>query len=267
MSEIAETSFRILLVTRQAMLIALGIFLVIAVLVFAVMIPQGQAAWDEYQNIERERPVLEQLQQKVVALENLPSSPEYAQIDIVNNALPSRKPLLELLVGLSSVSSETNVQVNNYNLSPGLVATDSTQLRAGSGGGSGFDSLKLTMSVQGTFRDLQNFLRRVEEVSPFSTITSLALSNTITSETGESPETADQLFQAQLETETYFFTRSIAVRYESPLPELTARDREVLQALSSFVPTELPEQNQIEGGGLEDLFQIRSELETQGFSQ
>jgi len=262
MPDAHEPSLRIIMVTRQPLLLAMAIVVGIAALIFAVMIPQAQSSWEDYQRIERERPILEKLQTKVAALDDLPSSPEYAQIEIVNNALPSRKPLLELLVSLNSVSTDTDVQVMSYNLSPGLVATDSTQLTQAPAA-KGFDSLKLTMSIEGTFRDLQNFFRRVEEVSPFSTIMSLSLSSSITSETGETENTQDQLFRAELETETYFFTKPIAVKYEDPLPVISDRDRLVLNSLAAFVPTTLPTQTQIQGGGLDDLFQTRPNL--QGF--
>ncbi|MEX0896390.1 MAG: GspMb/PilO family protein [Patescibacteria group bacterium] len=256
MPEIQEQSLRIIIATRQQLLLAMGIVIGIAALIFAVMIPQGREAWAEYQQIEQERPRLESYQNKVVQLDNIPFTPEYAQIEIIEEALPSRNPLLELLVSLNSVSADTDVVVVSYDLSPGLVATDSTQLQQSSRS-TGYDSLQLNLSVQGTFNELQDFLRRVEEVAPFSTITSLQLSNQITSETGAALDAQDQEFSAELITETYYFTRPITVTYESPLPVITDQDRTVLNALASFVPTELPVQNQIQGGGLEDLFQLR----------
>lgn len=263
MPEIQDTSFKILLATRQPLLLAMGIVIGIAAMIFAVMIPQAREAWAQYQVIEQERPRLARYQEKVIELDNIPSSPEYAQIEIIEAALPSRKPLLELLVSLNSVSTDTNVFVSSYDLSPGLVATDSTQVQQ-SARLQGFDSLQLNVSVTGTFSDLQNFFRRVEEVSPFTTITSLQLASQITSETGVSEDTQNQLFSAELVTETYFFTKPITVTYESPLPQITQRDREVLNALASFVPTDLPDQTQIQGGGLDDLFQLRQNFDELG---
>lgn len=260
MPEIQEQSLRLIIATRQPLLLSMAIVVGIAGLIFAVMIPQGQEAWAEYQRIEQERPRLENYLSKVEQLDNLPFTPEFAQAEIIENALPSRNPLLELLVSLNSVSADTNVIVSSYDLSPGLVATDTTQLQQAARS-QGYDSLQLNLSVQGTFRDLQDFFRRVEEVSPFSTITSLQLSSQLTSETGTAPETQDQLFSAELVTETYFFTRPITVSYESPLPEITDADRVVLNALASFIPTELPSQTQIQGGGLEDLFQLRQNFD------
>ena len=62
--------------------------------------------------------------------------------------------------------------------------------------------------------------------------------------------------RADLALSTYFYTKSIASTLSSPLPEISAREREIFQAILSFTPAELESQTEIISGDNEDLFGI-----------
>lgn len=256
MTELDSKSVKIFWATRKSLVMAVTLGLIGLVLVSAVIIPQFHQAMDLYNDLQSEKPKLEKLEQKLAELESIEISPEFAQVATVEDALPSRKPLLELMMALNSVSQETGTVVQDFELSPGLVATDSTQQKNNRGV---YDSLSLNLTIQGTFIQIQDFLLKVEEVSPFTTIVSMEIGNQLNT---NSPEFAQQVaidptFEAELTTETYFFTQPIAARIDSPLPKIANRELEVLNFLASFKPTQLQEQTEIRGGGLDDLFQIQ----------
>lgn len=253
MKELDSSAIKILFSTRKILVLAVMLGLVGLILVSSVIVPQFQQTMDLYKDMQREEPKLEKLQQKLAALEQVQFSPEYAQIEVVEEALPSKKPLLELMVSLNSVSQETGVVVTDFQLSPGLVASDSTQVASKAA----YDQLKLDLNVEGTFDQIQDFLLRVEQASPFSTITLMNIGNQINTNSAEFiAEGEDAVFQAELQTETYFFTQPIEARVEAPLPTLAQKELDVLAALAAFRPTDLEEQTEIRGGGLQDLFQL-----------
>lgn len=253
-TDIDSSALKIFWSTRKSLVMAMMLILGGLVLVSAVVVPQVQQSMKLYRDMKKEEPKLEKLKQKLASLDQIQFSPEYAQIATVEDALPSKKPLLELMVGLSQVSQETGAIVSEFHLSPGLVATDSTQLSTTK---ADYDQLQLDLVVEGTFKQIQDFLIGVERVSPFTTIVSMEIGNQINTNTDQFIQDGENaIFSAKLKTETYFYTQPIQSRIDSPLPVLSANELDVLSALTSFKPTELPEQTDIRGGGLQDLFQL-----------
>lgn len=250
-----EATFRILLSTRRPFLYSLGIGLLSCILVFAVMIPQIQDTISLLGKLNTETPKTEKLKQKLAALESIVNTAEYAQIEVVDDALPSKKPLLELLTSLYTVSTKTNVAIQQFKLSPGLVASDSTaQAAVSKRNDKAYDSLELTIQLSGTFQQIQDFLLQVEKAAPFTTVTKMDIGGEIS--TGGDSSKENRVFKADLVTRTFFFTQAISVRVETPLPILDVKEQNVLAALASFVPNTLTEQTTIEGGGQEDPFGV-----------
>lgn len=262
MTEIDSSVLKIFWTTRRSMVLSVLFGLGALVLISSVVIPQLQQSWDLYNDLQKEQPKLEKLQQKLAELNDIEVSPEYAQIDTIEEALPSHKPLLELLMALSSVSQDTGTVVKDFELSPGLVASDSTALDTKSK--TAYDQLALDLTVEGTFQQIQDFLLKVEEVSPFTTIVSMEIGNQInTNAAGFAQQTSeDPTFEAVLTTQTYFYTQSIASRIDSPLPKISQKEIGVLNLLAAFNPTNLEQQTEIRGGGLQDLFQITTDQAT-----
>lgn len=256
MNEIDSSAVKIIWSTRKALVVSVLLGLVGLVLVSAVVIPQFQQGFDLYGDLQAEKPKLEKLEQKLAELENIEISPEFAQIEVVEEALPSRKPLLELMMALSTVSQDTGTVVKDFELSPGLVASDSTQSESSSK--TSYDQLSLDLTIEGTFAQIQDFLLKVEEVAPFTTIVSMEIGNQINTNAEDFSQQVeeDPTFEAVLTTETYFFTQPITARIDTPLPKIAQRELDVLGFLAAFRPTDLEEQREIRGGGLQDLFQV-----------
>jgi Tfp pilus assembly protein PilO len=249
--------------SRKFLVFAVALVLLEIVLIGTLLVPQVQEAYASYQKMQAEKPKLQKLLDKLDELESIEMNPDFAQVDVVEKALPSRKPLMELLLALSSVSQDTGIAIEQFELRPGLVATDSTQPTQQASSKGAFDQLALDVMIRGTFDDIVAFLLKVEEVSPFSTITSMEIGNQINMNAEGFEDLAQEaVFQAVLTTETYFFTQSIAARIDSPLPKLSEKERQVLSALASFVPTEAPVETEIRGGGSEDLFNLQGATES-----
>lgn len=258
----SDVNWKVLFSTRNYLFYALGAVVVAALIVLLGVVPQVQAIFGLRADIAQESPKLEKLRQKLVELEQIRFAPEFAQVEVVNKALPSKKPLLELLGSLQAAASVTEVLVTDVELSPGDLATTSAQsdltsaatptpapATPGVKSAADVDRLVVSMQVSGHQNQVRDFMTTLEKLTPFTTITQLGVERV---QDDENPD-ADMV-NAELTTETYFFTKSISATLEEQLPELTDTDRQVLSTISSFVANEVPTQNEVIGGGLLDLF-------------
>lgn len=244
------------MVNRKSLAVAIGLGIVSACLVIFAIIPQFQETLELNSQLNTEKPKLDRLQRKLVELDNIQFSPEFSQREIVEAALPSRKPLLELLTSLHTISEADNVSITEFFLNPGLVATDEASIVAEAArrrNTVGVDTIEVEMTVSGTFDDVGKFLIDLEKISPFTTIVQLGLSSRVSGD--DFTEQARDM-QAQIITQSYFFTQSIAASVEAPLPVLNQLEQNVLRDLADFSTIDLPEQLEITGGGLEDLFGV-----------
>lgn len=268
--KVDKINIRILMTTRQYLLYTVALGCLIMLLVGVLLIPQGQEAYDTFNKIQKEKPNTEVLTKKLASLDSITSTAEYAQIEVVDKALPSKKPVLELLTSLSTVSNNTGVVIQAFDLSPGLVSTqeaallNKTESRSAPASNKAYESLRVNVEVAGTFQQVQDFIIQVERVSPFSTVTQMDLAGVLDEETAPDEE---QLFKAVLMTETYYFTQPISVRIETPLPIIAAKEQSVLAALAAFAPINVLEQTEVRGGGLEDLFKSINEVSDQELLQ
>jgi Tfp pilus assembly protein PilO len=250
------TNWRIFFATRRYLIATIAAVGVVCLLVIFVMIPQFNEMLALRSKLQAEQPKLDRLQQKLAELDDIQFTPEFIQAHVVNEALPSYKPLLELLTSLNTAAVSTGVTIRDFKISPGLIATESAQLSVRSGRTGAIDSLEVNMRVAGEFGRMQDFLLLVEKVTPFTTITQLTMGIQGIGLVADPEEYEQKVINATLTTKTYFFTQSISAAVEAPLPRLTAKDQEVLRDLAAFDLTELPEQKEIIGGGLEDLFDL-----------
>lgn len=249
----SEFNYKIIWITRRKLVYTVAMAaLGLGLIAFAIY-PQIQESLDLQAKYSKEHPKFEKLQAKLADLRSIESTTEYAQADIVNAALPSRKPLLEFLTSLNSIAVANNIVVGNFELNPGQISTESadTNARAPQAAGA-VDMLELELEIEGSFDELQQFLLDIEKISPFTTITKLSLGQGASA----ADRGTDRAIKASLSTSTYFFTQSIKATVDAPLPKLTAMDRNVLTALTQFQNYDLPVQTEVVGGGVEDPFGV-----------
>lgn len=256
-SKAKSINYRVFLTNRKSLAIAVSLAAFSVILVVFAIVPQFQEILKLNTELQKEKPRLEKLQQKLVELENVQFSPEFSQKEIVDFALPSKKPLLELLTSLNTIAVDNKVSISEFSLNPGLIATSAAEMEALSKNKSisddGVDELQVEMVINGSFADVGSFLIDLEKISPFTTVKQLALSS---QKSGDDFGTQADDMQAKITSSSYFFVQSVSAAVEAPLPTLNQREQEVLQELTAFSQFDLPEQLEITGGGLEDLFGV-----------
>jgi Tfp pilus assembly protein PilO len=278
------TNWRYIYATHRFMIFA-GVVVTLGILTLALVFwPQLQSALASWDKIQTEQKLLSELKKKDAGLREFSSGFNQTQVDQVEKALPSKKPLLELLTTLNQVASNTNVVFTGIELSPGSIATNSAQIpkdqpktkskakaRASTPSTQEYDTMRIELSVEGKLSQLNAFFAQVEKMAPVTTISSLQLSEaqatsgvTTSSTAGEGPrDLSGELFSADLELTTFYFTKSITATVEAPLPNQDEQQT-VLDEVATYIFSELSPQATIQGGGLGDLFGVEELLQEGG---
>ncbi len=91
----------------------------------------------------------------------------------INDALPKTKNQTEILAQLQSIASASGLALTNVSLpsAAGLPDNTSQTVKAGT-----VLALPISFQLQGSYAQLQAFLTRVENLSRFTNVTSLAIS-------------------------------------------------------------------------------------------
>lgn len=249
--KLSELNYRYLWITRRYFIFAVGLFALSAVMAFFAVYAQIQTDLSLYGKLTTGRERVERLRRKNLQLSQLESSELMATADKINKSLPSQKPLTPLLVGLNAVSQTAGVGIEEVSLSPGEVATDSTKVTAsGPNRDQKYDSMDLELTVSGSLAQINTFLHDIESFAPFSSVSSLSLSKRARDTEGK--------FDAELIVTTYYFTQSVKVTTDSLASvTLTTSQQQAMQKIQGFLFPQYAQPNNIQGGGLEDLFGIK----------
>lgn len=232
--------------------------LLTVLLIFVSIIPQINSISGLYSDLIKENKRLAQLRIKVAQLVDSNDSLIITNAEKVDKALPSTKPLLELMTALNQVGTNTNVRFNDISLTPGKISTDSADTKTSSrktkatSGKESYESLNLDITVTGNINDINQFFTEIEKIAPFTTITAMTLNEK--SADSQFADSSTAFFEAKLTITTYFFPKEISVNIDAKIPELTVSQREIIDNLQNFTYINVDEQFEIRGGGLENLF-------------
>lgn len=203
-----------------------------------------------------EKQKIEEVRKQAAQIEAIVNSPEFAQSQgIVDKALPSEKPFLELLANLDLVGRATSVAISDLSISPGQLASESaTQVQSRTN--SDYDILELSYQVTSSFDAFREFMQVMEKVAPFTTITNFEIADKNGSlEEGQTASASSQLVTVEVTSHTYFFTKPPTAN-SAAIQSIDDAKRRVLAEVEQLQSVDLPVQNTITGGGREDLFGI-----------
>jgi hypothetical protein len=237
-----------------------GFFGLLAIiLIFASLVPQINSISELYSDLIKENKRVAQLRIKVAQLVNSNDSLIMTNADKINQTLPSKKPLLELLTALNGVGNKSKVRFDDISLTPGKISTDSAETKQSSrkkskaaSSTTKHETLHLDVTVTGGINNINLFLTEIEQIAPFTTITAMTLNEK--SIDNATIDSGDAVFEAKLTISTYFFSKSISVNVDAKLPELTVSQREIIDNLQGFTYSTIEQQDEIKGGGLDNLF-------------
>lgn len=235
-----------------SLLIGITSVLLLVILVY----PQITHTLETRSDLSKKKESVELLKEKIVQLDQTLIQPDYvANNDVVQVALPSTKPLLEVLTSLDQVKRASTVELFDLQTRPGLLASSSGLLIKKD---QIAETMPLSFTIKGTFDQITQFMDLLEKVAPFTTISSFEIAGGgASAQNTENPD-APEIIQVSIETETFFFNPNVKRVATSPLPKLSQENTVVIAKLAEFMTIALPEQREITGGGSEDLFGVGS---------
>lgn len=106
--------------------VPIGLIVVMVLISFYILVPQAINAISIYQALEEKQTQLDILNKKVALLTSL-STEELSKLQDAEQALPSEKDATSIIIGLETISSQTQSIIEQLNLTPGVVSTGSAQ--------------------------------------------------------------------------------------------------------------------------------------------
>jgi type IV pilus assembly protein PilO len=173
---------------------SLGIVLVVVAFYFLLLSPLLARLDEQAQAREAKQAQLAQLQQEVNELEEVRrNSPEIErQLLELNKRIPTQPEIPTLVVQIEEIADAAGVtQVSIQPGSPGPPP-----------GGGDFSVQPITMSFEGTYDQLQDFLLRTRNLARLVTVNSVTYEEAAEATTAE--PTIEQMLQVEIEADVYF---------------------------------------------------------------
>jgi Tfp pilus assembly protein PilO len=264
-----DINFERIIYGRRFLLISIVLALLAMSLVFFAIMPQFQLIFDTQTTLQSQRKALTVLQNKVSSLGELPALQAFEKSKQVDLALPSKKPLLQLIASTNAVAQESGVKITNIELSPGKISTGSARVGAVVGPNARSietkqgdnDILTIEIEIKGTLGQINQFVDQLERVTPIIDITQIQLERAVNVPSVSASPSEE--FHADMTLTTYYFTKALVVGVDTPLPEIGKAEQDFLTQLDTFIFPEVPDQNSIQGGGQFDLFGVNKFGEAQ----
>src|SRR5574340_1222221 len=173
-----ELNWRYLFNTRRFLMAAIGSVILGVIMVLTVILPQFNKIMIVQSKLDQEKKLLSQLQNKMQALTESQTLDLVNEADLVDSALPSHKPLLELMNSVNFMASWAQVNITDIQLSPGEISTDSAQTTGAAKTAvakskknvpKAYKNLDVDLTIEGSLDRVNAFLRNMENSVPFST--------------------------------------------------------------------------------------------------
>ena len=284
-ADFKQMNIRRVMYTRRYLVIGLSVFLLSALMGIFALVPQITADVEMNTELREQKRALASLRQKIDALQETLALMDEQTTSEVDAVLPSEKPLLQLMAAANQAATQTQVSISEVETTPGKLATASARTTAGgattaNAGATaetatgpladpnqpktkvrGVATLYIEITVKGTLANINRYIQRVEESAPFIDISKISLNNL---DQVEGQPLSARPFQAELGLTTFYFTQSLSVAVDAPLPEISSQDQEILDKLAKFTYPDVRKQQTIQGGGLQDLFGVINGASVEG---
>ncbi len=188
--------------------------------------------WPAWQKIQKNAVAIRRLEQqvakssqRVTILSDLKEA-DQEHFDRVSIALPEFKQPLHNLMAINTIASHSGVIIEDYNLNPGVVSTDSAQPEAKPTlTAQGVEIFKFEVTFSGSLEQIKEAFSQIESSLPLMDISQFDLSSSIRDE---------ENYQVTLS----IFSRYAAISSEAvakqPVTKLNAEQLKVLEALQGY---------------------------------
>lgn len=177
------------------------------------------------------REKLATLSKKVSFLADLDQNRLEKRVGQVEQVFPSKKPALELLTALRSLSAEDEVSLGSFTLKPGKLEKEEEAIKETEreqAKESKMQDFHIDFVVNGEFSKVSQFIKDLERTAPLAKIESLDISF-------KKPESDAVTLQVGIGVRIYYQSPPVSIPpIDRPIIHLTAQEEEILDQLSIF---------------------------------
>lgn len=230
--------FNELWLQRRQLVIAVVLGVSAVGLLFGVLYPLWGTISRAQTNIQQQKNVLSRLQQRagIVTAVNEKDRESFA---LIQQAIPPFKEPILMLKTVEAIAQETGISLSQYDLSPGLVSTESSSVQAapvrgrttGSASSARLESIPMKVVVTGTFPQINQALAAFEESRPILEVQQLSITPARRGQTGG----ADRiLYSAEVQLRSYYALFQPQQIARSEAQRLTAKQESTRDEIVSF---------------------------------
>lgn len=209
--KLVVSKWRLFFTPILGMLLALFLFFLFVLPKFGqIVITQGL--------VKERRDFYAKISEKWSDLSGIDKEGLQEEVSFATGFLPIKKDFLKILAEINSIAGESQVLIDDLEVSPGDVATGDAQVKAVK-----IQTVNFDLKVIGTSESVIDFLEKIEKALPPLQVISFKLNDLGT------------YSQAELKLESFFAPLSPIVRKtDTPLPRLTKEEAKFYEGLKDF---------------------------------
>lgn len=212
---------------KQVFIFPLLSGLLLVGLVIFLVLPMLGSIMDSRKELKKEQDRLDKLVLKREQLEELSEEQLVQELMIVNRLLPSRKPIVEILGSMAGAASDSAISINNYEFSPGEVASDGAEAILSDKPGL-ISSLAVTLGIEGKYSDILAYLRTLRQTAPILDYQTVKLD-------GQLKDELVTEFSSDIELKVLFSAPpSTKGKITDPLPPMSNRKDEMIEKALAY---------------------------------
>lgn len=231
-------------VTRRLLLVSVAIGLCTLGVLFA-----GYSVWGQVQTTRQARSQaeaeLEKTRKRAEVLLEI-GDDDRNRFNRAGLALPLFKEPLLVLRNLERVSADTQVQLGEIKINPGLVSTDSASTGSNTEEASTRSrtpaartpsrvrDLQFEVEITGQFSNIAQAVEAIENLAPLMEVTELSLDPKTRIESGGSTDVTDYEYIATVQLRTFYAELNAASLARGTAVVLTRQQRDVQERLATF---------------------------------
>ncbi len=191
----------------------LGVIIISSLLLWKIILPQVEKWFSIREEVIATEERIKTIRENILIASRVDENELTNNLNTAIAAYPSEKDFIGILAAVSESAGRTNVALDDFSFSVGELSTNSAEFKV--------EPLLLDLIIMAESENVTNFVQEIQKKLPLSII-----------------ESYESLGETKKITLAFPFQPLSKISYKDaePLQQITARDQELLNTLSSWLP-------------------------------
>lgn len=184
---------------------------------------------------------MDEVNQRLARLDELSRGELQTMKSVIDQALPAQKPVFETLTAVRAISQEVGVVITDLSSRPGNLASESANLRqvvsaqgrqnrATQRNTPLYEKINVTLEVEGTFNQLNEFFKRLVTITPLMDLDTVRVSSR-----GIAASDPNTKFSSEVDLAVYWMAASTTSKTDlADLVELSGDEQQIYQTIDGY---------------------------------